>query len=177
MSFLIRKKWGLIPQLVHASSFYNYGSFLGYIDLTKLNLFYVEYIKETLPFDYSYWEAEYDKKFNDVTTEETIDKIITINNLEIKDTKLFSVYHYYHLELGYKALIRYIVEEIASGNYYIWFHKFIPCIEIKQLNNNPWSELDPWEDPQVNWKFSWKDFHNRSLSNFLIGLKLDYKYI
>lgn len=177
MSFLIHKKWGFIPELIHTSSFYNYGIFFGPLDIDKLNTIYYQLVEETTPFDYPKWEEKYNTHFNNAINDNLLNKIIHRNDIDIDSFTRFKIYHYYCLYLGSQALIRYLLDDIVSGNYFVWFLKFIPYLEVKQLNNNPWSDLDPLDDPNVDWKFSWKDFYPRSLCTILIGLKLEYKFI
>lgn len=179
MSFIVIKKWGIFPELIHAHSFYNYGFFLGNINLERLNAIYTELTTNIVPFELDEWREIYLQEHNPSSkiSNRIIDKVVTANNISLKDTTDLKAYHLFCLNSGFGALMKYIMESVMSGKYDLWFKEFIPIVQIKQLNNNPWSELDPFDDPKVNWKFSWGGFNERAILNFLVALNLDYKLI
>lgn len=178
MAFTIVKRLGLIPILYNSPNV-NYGIIFGNLDLVLLNAIYDDITETIMPYQFDEWEDEYRQALREISYEEQkVSRAEIINSLSpLIPLAEYYVYRYYTIQCSSLSILRYCLEATRLQLPPVWFKEFLPEIEYIQLNNNPRSDLDPFVDPNINWKVMGNGFIDRTLWTFLNHTYFKYKLI
>jgi len=182
MTFAIKQRFGF-KYLIHSSTLVSYGLFFGDLDLDHLNNIYKTIEKETKGIDYDTLEKD---------LKETIDYILKSSFVDDEDKKYandfitsldnplskeLSLYKFYLTQIASTALSAYCLNVIKEGLPKVWFKNFIPKIRVTQLNNNPYSNINPLYDSSIKWKIELYSMCKRDCKHLFNRYLAEYIFI
>jgi len=155
-------------------------SFRGEINVPLLNKILIDILNE-MPIEKDEVIQTFDSMYPDFLAQKEVDNTKYENDLaSIPEVfKFFSIL-YTQYETAHDKALRLYLNLIASEEVNLsmpYFYDFIPIIHIKQLNNNPYSELDPLDDPKIKWKIIVENFVKRRWYNFLHKGIINFTFI
>lgn len=162
MPFITDNRFLLPNKLITNTSLKPF-SYRGFIDLNILNNILKD-IVELIPTDKDVIVNNFNLGWQESQIESDTKSIDSIPDSFKFFSSLYIQYEMAHIEAIKMYLNLVTSQEIDLPMPY--FTDFIPAIEIKQLNNNPYSDLDPLDDPKIKWKITVKQLVRRHWYHF-----------
>lgn len=167
----------------------NYGAFIGDVNEDRLNAILASFYRKSFPDDYAELIKLADtavyKTGNSIGYDK--EKLSEVINCIPKAVLIYSLVKSMQIPIHNYTLIAYTeqlinnatnTDNLDDSNLSLpYFFELVPRYVIKQLNNNPYSDLDVLDDPKIQWKITIDSFAKRNLLNIFHRAIAEIKYL